>query len=154
MKVYLDLQPATQASTPAVTDFERWCEVALASQSEDCELTIRLVDAEESAELNHSYRDKNGPTNVLSFPFEAPVALTPRLLGDLVICAGKVSEEARSQHKNEIDHWAHLTVHGCLHLLGYDHIEEDEAVEMEALEKQILASLDIKDPYQLPEAAS
>lgn len=154
MKVYLDLQSATQASTPAATDFERWCEAALASQSEDCELTIRLVDAEESAALNHSYRDKSGPTNVLSFPFEAPVALTPRLLGDLVICAGKVSEEARSQHKNEIDHWAHLTVHGCLHLLGYDHIEEDEAVEMEALEKQILASLNIKDPYQLPEAAS
>lgn len=154
MSIHLDLQSATQASTPTKTDFEQWCQAGLASIAEDCELTIRLVDAEESAELNQNYRGKTGPTNVLSFPFEAPVQLEPRLLGDLVICAGKVADEALSQDKAVQDHWAHLTIHGCLHLLGYDHIEADEAAEMESLERRILASLDIADPYQLPEAAS
>lgn len=154
MTIHLDLQTVTQAHTPAAMDFERWCSAALAGIKQDCELTIRVVDTDESAALNDAYRGKAGATNVLSFPFEAPMALEPRLLGDLVICAGKVAEEASIQHKNAEDHWAHLTVHGCLHLLGYDHIEEDEAIEMESLETRILASLNIKDPYQLPEAAS
>lgn len=154
MNIYLDLQTATELPSPAVADFEQWCQAALTTFEQDCELTIRLVDAGESAELNQTYRGKTGATNVLSFPFEAPVELEPRLLGDLVICAGKVVDEAQAQQKNTHDHWAHLTVHGCLHLLGYDHIEDDDALEMESLEKQILASLDIADPYQLPETVS
>jgi probable rRNA maturation factor len=84
----------------------------------------------------------------LSFPFEAPVEIEPILLGDLVVCSAIVKQEAMEQNKQEHDHWAHMVVHGCLHLLGYDHIDDDEAEEMEALERTILKSLAISDPYQ------
>lgn len=147
MTVLVDLQTATEAEIPTAEAFQRWAESALTQVEQDCELSIRLVDEAESAELNQQYRGKNGPTNVLSFPFESPIELDPRLLGDLVICAPVVEKEAAEQDKAVNDHWAHMVVHGCLHLLGYDHIEDEEAEQMEALEIEILNTLNIINPY-------
>ena len=147
MNVIIDLQQATDADVPSEQQFQRWASAALAEVNEDCELSIRLVNEAESAELNNDYRGKNYPTNVLSFPFESPVPLEPMLLGDLVLCVPVVEREAAEQEKTINDHWAHLIVHGCLHLLGYDHIEDDEAELMESLEIRILDKLEIKNPY-------
>jgi len=154
MTVIVDLQVACQGEHPQTKQFQVWVEAALQQVNEACELSIRLVENEESAELNSSYRGKEGPTNVLSFPFESPVEMTPILLGDLIICLPKVEQEALQQNKSLQHHWAHLVVHGCLHLLGYDHIKDDEADEMEALEIKILQTLDIDNPYQEQEIQS
>ncbi|MFT5542720.1 MAG: putative rRNA maturation factor [Arenicella sp.] len=117
-------------------------------QTETFEVTLRFVDASESQQLNLDYRQKDKPTNVLSFEFEAPEHIEMAFLGDLVICASVVEQEATEQNKSPIDHWAHLCVHGLLHLLAYDHIHEEDAIEMESLETVILAKLNIDDPYQ------
>ncbi len=151
MTVIVDLQNASEGDVPELSHFQRWVEAVVdneGSDSFDCELSIRLVDETESGELNSTYRSKTGPTNVLSFPFDSVIAMEPRLLGDLVICTSVVEKEAFAQNKVIQDHWAHMVVHGCLHLLGYDHIDDDEADEMEALEVIILKSLLISDPYQ------
>ena len=112
------------------------------------ELSLRLVDEAESADLNQRYRGKAGPTNVLSFPFEPPPGIKgPRYLGDLVICVPVVAREAAEQGKAPEAHWAHLVVHGVLHLLGYDHLDEAEAQAMEALETRLLANLGFPPPY-------
>ena len=146
--VELDLQLASQAPAPSQTMFQRWCETALAHRSGDSELTVRLVDEAEGRELNHTYRHKDYATNVLSFPADVPDdMLDIPLLGDLVICIPVVEREAAEQHKTSEAHWAHLVIHGCLHLLGYDHIEDEEAEEMEALERTLLAQLGHPDPY-------
>jgi probable rRNA maturation factor len=147
MAVIVDFQLAYDGEAPEAASFQKWAEATLADVDEDCELSIRLVDEDESAELNGQYRGKNGPTNVLSFPFDAPVEISPRLLGDLVICVPVVEREAKEQSKAAEHHWAHMVVHGCLHLLGYDHIDDDDAEEMESLEIEILQSLDIANPY-------
>jgi probable rRNA maturation factor len=147
MKVTVDIQLAIEAKVPKLQQFEQWTQAALAEVDEKCELSIRIVDRAESAELNQAYRGKTGPTNVLSFPFESPIPIEPRLLGDLIICVPIVEQEAVEQKKQAIDHWAHMVVHGCLHLLGYDHIKDDEAEKMEALEVSILESLNIANPY-------
>jgi len=144
----LDLQRASTTAGPSDDAFRRWCELALRQRSADSEMTIRLVDETEGRELNHTYRHKDYATNVLSFPADVPDdMLDIPLLGDLVICAPVVEREAREQHKALDAHWAHLVMHGCLHLLGYDHIEDDEAEEMEALERELLAELGHPDPY-------
>lgn len=150
MTVTVDFQLACAGQAPGVEQFQQWAESALSEVEEDCELSIRLVDEDESGQLNSEYRGKSGPTNVLSFPFEAPVELQPRLLGDLVICCPVVEREAAEQNKAVNDHWAHMVIHGCLHLLGYDHIDDDDAEQMEALEIHILQSLNISNPYQSP----
>ena len=148
MTVTVDLQIAYDGQLPELALFQQWAEVALKEDvTEDCELSIRLVDVAESAELNLTYRAKSGPTNVLSFPFDSPIPMEPKLLGDLVICVPLVNNEALEQAKQVEHHWAHLVVHGCLHLLGYDHIEHDEAEEMEAFEIEILQTLAIDNPY-------
>jgi len=141
--IELDLQVAcVAAELPAREAFEAWAAAALAGEDRDAaELTIRIVDAAESAELNRRYRHRSGPTNVLSFPFEAPPGIELPLLGDLVICAPVVAREAAAQGKPAAAHWAHMVVHGILHLLGYDHLEEEEAAGMEALETVILARM-------------
>lgn len=147
--VELDLQIATEAAHPDEQQFRRWCERALSQRSNDSELTIRLVDEAEGRELNRTWRHKDYATNVLSFPAEIPDGLLDiPLLGDLVICVPVVEREAGEQHKEVEAHWAHLTLHGCLHLLGYDHIEDDEAEEMESLERKLLAELGYPDPYR------
>lgn len=148
MTVTVDLQIAYEGQVPEQALFQRWAEAALQEDvTEDCELSIRLVEVEESAELNNTYRAKTGPTNVLSFPFDSPIPMEPKLLGDLVICVPIVEKEALEQAKQLEYHWAHLVVHGCLHLLGYDHIEDDQAEEMEAFEVEILQTLAIDNPY-------
>ncbi|WP_239495208.1 rRNA maturation RNase YbeY [Salinicola halophilus] len=139
------------AALPTLADLERWVGAVLAAHDETRhELTVRFVERHESQALNRDYRGRDKPTNVLSFPFEAPPEIELPLLGDLVICHDVVIQEAVEQHKAPGDHYAHLVIHGCLHLLGYDHIEEDEAEAMEALERELLAGFAIADPYRSP----
>lgn len=146
---YLDIQIATQTGDyPSEPQFQTWVDAVLTDPSQDSEIVIRLVDNAESAELNQQYRQKAGPTNILSFPFEAPAGIEMDLLGDLVICAPLITQEAAEQDKAAMEHWAHITVHGVLHLLGYDHVDDDEAEQMEALEIKILSQLNIANPYQ------
>ena len=144
----LDLQRVSQGEAPSDDEFRRWCELALRQRSADSELTIRLVDEAEGRELNRTWRQKDYATNVLSFPADVPDELLDiPLLGDLVICVPVVAREAAEQGKPLQAHWAHLVIHGCLHLLGYDHIDDAEADEMEDLERQLLAELGHPDPY-------
>lgn len=155
----LDLQIATNANNlPTQADFEQWVGAVLAElgKSQTAELTIRLAEAAEIQQLNRDYRGKDKPTNVLSFPFEPYDALIAyagdaadiNLLGDIVIAPSVIEREATAQGKPLINHYAHMSVHGVLHLLGYDHIEDDEAEIMENLEKRILATLNIPNPYE------
>ena len=151
LNLALDLQLALAqsqgAELPEQIALEQWVTAALEGQMEEAELTIRLVENDESASLNKQYRNKQGPTNVLSFPFEAPVDVPLPLLGDLIICAPLVAQEAQEQGKTVRAHWAHLVVHGVLHLRGYDHIDDSDAREMEDLERKIMAYLGFDDPY-------
>ena len=144
----LDLQIATEASAPSEAQFRQWCELALRQRTADSEMTIRLVNEEEGRELNHTWRHKDYATNVLSFPAEVPDEfLDIPLLGDLVICPSVVGREAAEQGKAPEAHYAHLTVHGMLHLQGWDHENDDDAQAMETEETEILAALDYPDPY-------
>ena len=146
--ITLDIQLACENSNlPSTAQMQLWAEAALLPYNKDFELTLRLVDISESQQLNHQYRGKDKPTNVLSFPFEVPDGIELDLLGDLVICADVVENEAITQNKTVNAHWAHMIIHGCLHLLGYDHISEDEAIEMETIEINLLAPLGIENPY-------
>ena len=132
---------------PDDESFRLWVETVLSQQAEPVELVIRLVDEEESRQLNQAYRGKERPTNVLSFPFEAPPQVASRLLGDLVICVPVVAREAQEQGKSLEAHWAHLVIHGLLHLLGYDHQTDEEALQMESRERDLLQQLNYPDPY-------
>ena len=145
----LEIQQVTSAAAgiPTEEDFSRWVETALPRNHDPVELVIRLVDEDESARLNREYRGKEGPTNVLSFPFEAPPEVDLPLLGDLVICVQVVLREAAEQGKDPQAHWAHMVVHGVLHLLGYDHQDHDQAQRMEGLERDILRGMGFPDPY-------
>lgn len=148
MSADIDIQIAAAADNlPTKLQWQQWVDAALAGRKTDAELTIRIVECQESQALNSQYRGKDKPTNVLSFPFEAPPGFELNLLGDLVICAEVVENEAKEQKKALEAHWAHMVVHGCLHLLGFDHINNDEAEEMEGLEVEILQQLGYDDPY-------
>lgn len=154
MKVTVYLQTATaESGLPTRQHFKQWAHAALLQadptllQADAVEITVRLVDKPESTFFNEKYRHKKGPTNVLSFPSETAGLEEARYLGDLVICAPLVQEEALAQGKQAMAHWAHLTVHGTLHLLGYDHEEAAEAEEMEGLEVNILKELGCDNPY-------
>ena len=157
MKHIVDLQLACDTDeVPSIEQFQIWVDCALDEVMSDddvnaeksFELTIRLVDTHESQQLNSQYRGQNKPTNVLSFPFEVPDGIELNLLGDLVICIDVMKSEAISQNKALFDHWAHLVIHGCLHLVGFDHINDSDAMMMESLEIKILAKLAIDNPYQ------
>jgi probable rRNA maturation factor len=150
-KIILDLQVATKdhQNLPTEKQIIKWLEVILPQFMDSAEITIRIVDEQESQQLNSTYRHKDKPTNVLSFPFESPIEIAVPLLGDLVICKQVVEAEAIAQHKSLTSHWAHMIVHGCLHLLGYDHILDEEAKEMENIEISIMQQLGFDDPYQL-----
>ena len=152
----IDLQEASEhPHCPTLSQLTSWVDAALsraAENKQESEITIRIVDENESQSLNKQYRGKDKPTNVLSFPFEAPAQIELDLLGDLVICAPIVEKEAKEQEKPELAHWAHMVVHGTLHLLGYDHVDDKEADEMEALEVNILQSLGFNDPYFVSES--
>lgn len=161
MNLIIDLQIASekQDGLPSQAQFEHWVNQALTLQAQTAdypktEITIRIVDEAESHELNLTYRGKDKPTNVLSFPFEVPEGIELPLLGDLIICRQVVEKEAEEQQKPLDAHWAHLAIHGTLHLLGYDHLTDEEAEEMESLETEIMQSLGFEDPYiseKLPE---
>jgi len=146
----LDVQYACEdPDLPAEADFRRWAAAALESRKGPAELCVRVVDEPEGRALNERYRAKDHATNVLSFPAELPPGVEAGLLGDLVICAPVLRREAAEQGKAETAHWAHLTVHGVLHLLGFDHRDGHEAQAMEALETRILAGLGFPDPYSM-----
>lgn len=152
MSIILDLQLASEAKDlPDERQIQQWLDAAILPFQAEAEVTVRIVDEAESQQLNFDYREKNKPTNVLSFPFECPPGIELPLLGDLVICAQVVAKEAAEQHKSLSAHWAHMVVHGSLHLLGFDHINEEDATEMEAEEIQILAELGFADPYVIIE---
>ncbi|WLQ14562.1 rRNA maturation RNase YbeY [Hahella aquimaris] len=147
MSLDVDIQIASEeADLPSEEQLILWAQAAL-REAGDHEVTIRIVDAEESQELNAQYRGKDKPTNVLSFPFENPPGLTLPLLGDLVICAPVVFSEAVEQQKTAAAHWAHMVIHGMLHLQGYDHIIDEEAEVMESLETELVTSLGFPPPY-------
>lgn len=148
-KMIIDLQIACEQETglPTAEQIAQWATAAVQPKSDEVEMTVRIVDEAESHALNLNYRGKDRPTNVLSFPFECPDEVELPLLGDLVICRQVVEREAQEQDKPVMAHWAHMVVHGSLHLLGYDHIEDDEAEEMESLETQIMTELGFADPY-------
>ncbi len=148
MSLDLDLQIACNEQTPSQQQMQHWAEEAIENHREHAELSVRVVDDQEGATLNKQYRGKTGPTNVLSFPAELPEELKLPLLGDLAICAPVVVREAAEQNKLPEAHWAHMVIHGTLHLLGYDHIENCDALEMETLETRIMEQLGYDDPYQ------
>lgn len=152
--LYIDLQLGSenQNGLPSEQQFHTWINQALTLEAKmanypETEITVRIVDEAESNELNLTYRGKDKPTNVLSFPFEVPEGIEMPLLGDLVICHQVVEKEAEEQRKPLEAHWAHLAIHGTLHLLGYDHLTDEEAEEMENLETEIMQSLGFEDPY-------
>ena len=151
MQLELDIEDAsTVPDVPAVEQLRSWAEATLAAgRRQRAQLSIRLVDECEGAELNRRFRGRRGATNVLSFPFE-PLPGVPDcdLIGDLAICAPVVVREAQEQGKTSEAHWAHMLVHGVLHLLGYDHLEAARASEMEELERQILCGLGFPAPYE------
>jgi len=154
MTAIVDVQWAVDAEHhPSESDIQTWVEATLAFNdiysSADAELTIRIVEEEEVAELNQQYRQKQGSTNVLSFPVDEDLPLDIPLLGDLVICAAVVAREANEQNKTLNEHWAHMVIHGTLHLLGYDHIKEDQAEVMEQIEISILQGLGYSNPYEV-----
>ena len=147
--IFVDLQIATEniEGLPTEEQIVQWATAAVQPEGDEVEMTVRIVDEAESHELNLTYRGKDRPTNVLSFPFECPDEVELPLLGDLVICRQVVEREAEEHEKPLMAHWAHMIVHGSLHLLGYDHIEDNEAEEMESLETQIMQGLGFDDPY-------
>lgn len=139
---------AGKADVPSEESFRRWVTATLPPASSHCELTIRIVGLEESRHLNAHYRHKDAPTNVLSFPSDPELPFEVAYLGDLIVCAPIVEREAFEENKNLNAHWAHMTVHGILHLLGYDHIEDVEADIMENLETSIMTGLNFAPPYE------
>ena len=150
MQLNIDIEAVSDCPIPEQKAIHHWIEVALTLANyanTAAEVSIRIVDEDESQTLNKQYRQKDKPTNVLSFPAELPEAVDLPLLGDLVLCAPLVKQEANTQQKTETAHWAHLLVHGTLHLLDYDHITDDEAEVMEALESKILNELGFPCPY-------
>ncbi len=150
MAITLDLQLASASTElPSEAQLQHWLEAAVLPFQAEAEVTIRIVDAGESQQLNLDYRGKDKPTNVLSFPFQCPPGVELPLLGDLVICAPVVAAEAAEQGKSLHAHWAHMVVHGSLHLLGFDHINDDDAEQMEAEEVTILQQLGFTNPYLL-----
>lgn len=145
----VDIQIACQQSHPSLTQLEQWVKAAL--ESRQAKVSLRIVDEAEISELNLRYRNRQGPTNVLSFPFDALPGTSSDFLGDVVVCAPVVRRESKQQGKPEEAHWAHMVVHGILHLRGFDHLVAAAAEEMEARERQILSCLGYQDPYLIEE---
>ena len=157
VEVQMAVGDALKSGVPDAEQIQHWTNAALEAANKNTpatQMTVRIVEEEEITRLNEAYRQKNGPTNVLSFPFEAEPGMPAEIakemdaeLGDIVVCAAVVAREASEQKKSLEQHWAHMIVHGTLHLLGYDHIQEDDAKIMESLEVAVLSKLDFADPY-------
>ncbi|MBU2884638.1 rRNA maturation RNase YbeY [Gilvimarinus agarilyticus] len=155
MVCQVDINVQVEADTaPSDDEVHRWVAAAVADRRAQSEVSVSIVDAETSQRLNGQYRGRDYPTNVLSFPADLPEELGLPLLGDLVVCAAVVEREAREQGKPPQAHWAHMLVHGTLHLLGYDHIEDCEAEQMEALETTIITGLGFAPPYEVSTTAA
>ena len=137
---------AEEEDIPDAALVQQWAEKACLCDDQVI-TSVQIVSKDEMHELNNTWRGKNRPTNVLSFPMQSPDEVDPKILGDLVLCADVINTEARQQHKPDQAHWAHMVVHGMLHLQGYDHIDEHQADEMEALEIRILDQLGFDNPY-------
>lgn len=149
MTLDLEIQNLTQLEEiPSESTLAQWSKAAIRQEREHAELVIRLVDEAEIQDLNREYRGKDKPTNVLSFPSILPTVVESNLLGDIIICAPVVLREAQEQGKSVDAHWAHMVVHGVLHLLGYDHREDSDGDSMERLEKEIMAGLGFLNPYE------
>jgi probable rRNA maturation factor len=131
---------------PDAALLQQWAEHACLSDDQ-LVTSVRIVGNDEMRELNNTWRGSNQPTNVLSFPMQSPDDVDLKILGDLVLCAPVIKAEARQQHKPVLAHWAHMVVHGMLHLQGYDHVDDKQADEMEALEIRILEQLGLDNPY-------
>jgi probable rRNA maturation factor len=145
---YIELQNVCASpDVPSLAQLQMWVDAALVDISHDNEVVIRLVGEHESQALNEQYRHKLGSTNILSFPVEVPEGVELDLLGDLVVCVPVVAKEAQEQQKALLDHWAHIVIHGVLHLLGYDHIDDADAELMESKEIAMLKKLNIDNPY-------
>ena len=143
------VQYAVPKKSPSVANLKRWATEALNAQKQkSIEMTLRIVAIPEMTKLNQTYRNKKGPTNVLAFPHEK-IKSTERFLGDIVICADVVAAEAASQQKTYQAHFAHMVVHGTLHLLGFDHVIEKDAIKMEKKEIKILQQLGFSNPYKV-----
>ena len=155
MNLSIDIQKVCASEdSPDEDSIKRWVSAAIRDERDECELSIRIVDEQESADFNQRYRGKNGATNVLSFPFDAVTPEPLPILGDLVICAPVLVREASEQDKTITAHWAHIVIHGVLHLLGYDHIEDQDAEQMESLETEIMLVLDFPPPYRILDESS
>lgn len=160
MSIDVDVQIAVDSESgfiiPDDEQIQQWAWLAVShagkQEKEDLQMTVRIVEEEEITQLNSEYRLKKKATNVLSFPFVSPPGMPEaekvNLLGDLVICASVVQREADEQHKSAAAHWSHMIIHGTLHLLGYDHQDEQQAKEMEALEVALLTELGFGNPYE------
>ena len=151
--VHVDLARPSRMRAPSGRSLSTWARAALGARRGAVELAVRLVPPAESRRLNRHYRGKDAPTNVLSFPASVDPAVRPRPLGDVVICPAVLKREAREQGKSERAHWAHLLVHGVLHLVGYDHEADGDAQRMERREIAVLRRLGFANPYR-PMAAS
>lgn len=151
MSYHIDIQNVSE-QVPPVTDavLRRWATLALQPYRHSAELTLRLVDTHEITQLNQLYRKMNHPTNVLAFPANYPshIELKCPLLGDVIICPDVLNAESIEQNKPLTAHWAHIVIHGVLHLLGYDHIKDDETIIMQAIEIKLLATLGFDNPYE------
>lgn len=148
MSIELNIQIASKVKTlPHPAQLREWVALAFWNRIETGEMTIRIVDEEESADLNQQYREKMGPTNVLSFPYDPVPGIADNLLGDIIICAPIVEKEAAIQHKTLMAHWAHMVIHGSLHLLGFNHSLPQEAYQMEGLETELMVKLGFPPPY-------
>lgn len=151
MNYHIDIQHACDEVLP-VTDetLSQWVTATLLLHLDSAELTLRFVDVEEMTQLNHSYRKKNKETNVLAFPAAHPahIELEYPLLGDVIICPGVLKQESQNLDTPLIAHWAHIVIHGVLHLLDYDHIKDDDAIKMQAVEIQLLAEFGFDNPYK------
>ncbi len=145
----VEIQLASKSKfIPDQQQFQNWVDAVLTDESQHSEIVIRVIDEDEMIEYNEQYRHKSGATNILSFPFEAPDSVESDLLGDLLVCAPVIETESKQQKKTLENHWAHIIVHGVLHLIGYDHINDMDAEEMEALEVMILKTITINNPYE------
>lgn len=151
MQIDLQIDAAEAPEPDSIIAWAQWASgelLDLPPLADDTELSIQVLDEDAIQTLNREFRGKDKPTNVLSFPYEAMPGVEIPLLGDIVLCAGVIAREAKEQQKSLQDHWAHMLVHGVLHLRGFDHIEDDEAEEMEALERSILSAHGVSDPYE------
>ena len=152
MSFQIDIQNQVSSIPISEDQIKLWAKTTLQTQISSAELTICIIDSPEMTQLNHQYRHKNQPTNVLSFPTELPKEIVAQLevpfIGDILICPEVLMQESQTQEKNLEFHWAHIVVHGVLHLLGYDHIDEKDAQIMQSLETQILQQLNYPNPYE------